>query len=114
MDESAYDKRLKRFLIPILRRRSLWWSERNEARKDAKVGPNLWKCKSCKQEVNKIQLDHILPIVNVKTGWVSWDHFLKSLFCEKSNFAALCENCHTTKTQIENEQRKINKKKKKT
>lgn len=106
LNNSDYERRLKKFLIPILRRRSLWWQERNDAKRDAKVGPGLWKCKACKKEVNKVQMDHVKSVINVKTSWVSWDNFIYSLFCEKSNFAALCESCHLAKSQIENEQRK--------
>ena len=115
MSESDYDKKLKRFLLPILRRKSLWWTARNEAKAAARIEHGLYRCGSCKGSFSRsqIEMDHIKPVVNVKTGWTNWDDFIKSLYCDKDNFAALCKNCHSVKSQIENAQRVINKKAKK-
>lgn len=98
----------------MLRRKSLYWPARNEAKRDAKVSRGFYKCASCNELFGpkEIQMDHRIPVINVKTSFTTWDDYVKSLYCEKSNFTALCINCHASKTAIENEMRSINKKKK--
>lgn len=112
MIESAYDKKLKKFLIPMLRRKSLWWTCRNEAMALARVSPGQYKCANCR-EINhrsKVNMDHKLPVINVKTSWVSWDSYIKSLLCDIDNWQCLCITCHSAKTQVEQELRQIHKK----
>jgi 5-methylcytosine-specific restriction endonuclease McrA len=113
MNDTLYDKKLKKFLIPILRRKSLYWTGRTEAKNAARVERGLYKCRSCSNLFGpkEIELDHKEPVINVKTSWVSWDHYLQSLFCDASNFSVLCKNCHSSKTAIEAELRAMNKKK---
>ena len=113
MKDNSYDAKLKRFLIPVLRRKSLWWTARQEAKREARVDRGFYKCKNCQQLFGpkEIQMDHVRPVINVKTSWTNWDDYIHSLLCDKENFAALCISCHSVKTQIETAQRQINKKK---
>jgi len=113
MNDSDYERILKKFLIPLLRRRSLWWPPRNRAKSEARVGKGLYKCEICEQAFSfkEIQMDHKIPVIDVKTQFTNWDSYIRSLFCEKSNFAAVCKSCHYSKTLCENEQRAINKRK---
>lgn len=115
-NESEYDKQLKKFLLPMMRKRSLYWWARNEAKKLARVERGLYQCNSCKKIFtgSQINVDHRNPVINVKTSWVSWDHFIKSLFCDVSNLQVLCILCHTAKSSIESELRKKHKKSTKT
>lgn len=112
--ESARDKQLKKFLIPILRRKSLYWPARNEAIKLSRRERGFYECASCKNLFGRkeINADHVRPVINVKTSWVSWDHFIDSLLCDVSNFQILCISCHSIKSALETEIRKINKKRK--
>lgn len=114
MIESDYDKKLKKFLIPMLRRKSLWWTCRNEAKAKARVSPGQYKCAGCDNifHNSQVNMDHRSPVINVRTSWVSWDHYIKSLLCDIDNWNCLCITCHASKTAVENEQRKMNKKKK--
>lgn len=113
MKDNSYEARLKRFLIPILRRKSLYWPGRQDAKRDARVERGFYKCQSCKQLFGHkdIEMDHKIPVINVKTSFTNWDDYIHSLYCDKSNFTALCKNCHSSKTAIENMQRELNKKK---
>jgi len=65
-------------------------------------------CNSCKQEFPTVdvQVDHVNPIVNPDDGFVSWDEYVKNLFCPIENLQVLCTTCHDKKTKAENESRK--------
>lgn len=109
------DDELKKFAVQALRRASYRWPNRSKALFNARVSRGLYECAHCKLQFKKkeVQLDHILPVVDIKDGFIDFDTFIKRLFCSVDNFAVLCKQCHSNKTQIENELRKINKKKKK-
>lgn len=110
-----YDKRLQGFLIPLLRRKSLHWPDRQEAKRKARVRPGYYKCASCGNVVHDSQtnMDHILPVINVKTSFTTWDSYIRSLLSDVNNWNCLCITCHGSKTAVENEMRSINKKKNK-
>jgi hypothetical protein len=112
-EESPYEKQLRKFLIPILRRKSLYWPGRQEAKRLSRVERGFYKCHACKKLFGpkEIELDHIRPVINVKTSWTNWDDFIRSLYCDSSNFQVLCKADHLHKTQIEDALRSINKKK---
>jgi 5-methylcytosine-specific restriction endonuclease McrA len=48
-----------------------------------------------------IQVDHKDPVVDPDTGFCDWNTFIDRLFCDKSNLAVLCKNCHSYKTNLE-------------
>lgn len=108
---------IKKFLIPKLRRYSLYWPGRSEAIKLARLERGEYKCATCEKTFGRteIHVDHIKPVINVKDKTIdfSWDKYINSLFCDVSNLQVLCVSCHQAKTDIENNIRKINKKKKK-
>ena len=54
---------------------------------------------------HQIHLDHIDPVINLKTGWVDWTQFIERLFCDVDGFQVLCTNCHDAKTKIEDSMR---------
>lgn len=110
-----YEKKLRKFLIPILRKRSLWWPERNEALKLAKRGPNSFECSACHKLFSRgdIQMDHKSPVINVKTSWIDFNSYIYSLLPYRDGWQPLCRVCHLSKTQCENEVRVKHKKKRK-
>lgn len=121
-----------------MRRLSLRWPPRGRAakanrrelpRKVKKDGtlykkPNFeYQCNMCKEWLmNKdIVLDHIDPVVdpndenlNNMTEEEFIGKFAIGLLCYEENFQTLCNPCHDSKTDIENESRKITKKQKST
>lgn len=105
-------KSLYAFLRPVLRNASLRWPARNECLKLARVARGLYKCNMCKEDFarSEIHVDHIDSVISVKENFKSWDDFINRLFCNISNLQALCESCHSAKSQIENEMRKHYKK----
>lgn len=102
-----------RFLIPILRRKSLHWPARNECKKNARRAPNQYECVVCGPTKlhpgNGVHVDHIKSVINVKTSFVSFDSYVESLFCDISNLQILCITHHEQKSALENAQRELNK-----
>lgn len=119
------ERQFRAWLIPKLRRFSIYWPQRRHAREAARVEiPNgftkkgkpkvkvMYKCTSCGAivERNQIHIDHINPVVDIQ-GFNTWDEYIKSLFCDLSNLQAICETCHAKKSKKENEERLLKKKK---
>jgi 5-methylcytosine-specific restriction endonuclease McrA len=126
---------MKMRIISAARRLSLGWKPRVVAKNKAKVDKALFKCSKCgslcydgkskdsyanlkaKYPNNNVlfsppHMDHIIPVVEV-TGWTTWDDFFQSLFCGEENFRCLCQPCHSHKTELENHNRKVSKRRKK-
>lgn len=117
-------KTLKTWLIPRLRRISIYWRGRNEAINDAKVWVSmgkfkngkpktkvLFECAECARqgidgyyERHDIQADHIIPVANTD-GFQDWNSYIEALFCDKSNFQVLCKYHHDVKTLREQYER---------
>ena len=105
--------RRKAFIVSVLRSGSRRWPPKyltlNEAKTEKKINvctkrlAQHYKCASCLQEFTQkdIQVDHLVPAVDPKTGWVDWNTFIERLFCEKDNLQCLCRECHSAKTKEE-------------
>lgn len=105
--------RLKSFITSTLRGGFRRYPPKYEKLADAKQGKRInkdtgrlaehYKCAKCKKlfPLKQVQVDHIIPIVNPKDGFTTWDNFIKGLFCDKDNLQVLCKDCHSLKTKIE-------------
>lgn len=113
--EKSPESILKSFIISTLRRASYRWVGRTQALRAARIERGLYQCNSCKSSFKnkEIRLDHILPIIPVETGFISWDDYINRLFCDASSMQVLCLTCHDSKTNIEKEQRKYYRKERK-
>jgi 5-methylcytosine-specific restriction endonuclease McrA len=110
--------RLKAFITSALRGAFRRFPNKYETLKNAFVGKKINKktnrlsahylCAGCKEEfpTSEVQVDHILPIVDPEIGFISWDEFIKNLFCPSNNLQVLCVSCHKQKTLLENKARK--------
>lgn len=114
MTDEELKKLIKQKVIPALRRVSRWWKPKQDATRRQKVAPNQFKCQGCEEvyTIKEISLDHIKPVVDVKTGFVDWNTYIDRMFCGEDGFQVLCDACHTSKSQVENELRKKYRKKK--
>ena len=92
------------FMIQQLRRISYKWPPRTEAKKRAWVSRGYYRCASCKEvfHYKKMQLDHIIPVIDPVKGWIGYDDFINRLFCDSSGFQYLCKSDHQEKTKKEN------------
>lgn len=106
------EARYKSFVVGNLRQSSRKWPPIGECLKAARVARGEYLCAGCGEvvpattkvdgkRVKNVHVDHINPIVNPATGWVSFDSFINGLFCEPENLQVLCEVCHTIKTNNE-------------
>jgi 5-methylcytosine-specific restriction endonuclease McrA len=105
--------RVRSFIVSGLRAASQRWPPKFEAKNEAFVGIKInektgrkakhYKCAHCKKDFpsTEIDVDHIIPVVDPKTGFTTWDSFIQRLFCVKENFQILCKSCHKTKTKKE-------------
>ena len=85
----------------------------NEAKTEKKINVKTGRlaqhylCNVCKNDfpAKDVQIDHILPVVSSE-GFTTWDAYVESLYCGKSNLQTLCTDCHKIKTSKETSERK--------
>lgn len=112
MINQPIDQRIKRFLVPMLRKQWLYWPARQEAIKRAMVDRGNYKCEMCGQsgfKRNELQVDHIEPVQTLETKLVSWYDlimFITRLFVEADKLQALDKQCHQIKSNLETKMRK--------
>jgi 5-methylcytosine-specific restriction endonuclease McrA len=128
LDAVQGDKKIRNLLISAIKK--VWHRhprrlqvlqrvriERQEFKKDGmpRARPSIfYKCDECgalaKGQRSKshpqIHVDHIDPVVPL-TGYdnLTWDGYIKRLFCDPSNLQAICNICHDQKTANERRQR---------
>jgi len=56
-----------------------------------------WRKKSA------VALDHVIPVIDPKTGFTTWDDYIERMFNGKVQL--LCHSCHNIKTTQENGER---------
>jgi 5-methylcytosine-specific restriction endonuclease McrA len=112
------DARFRSFVTSALRAASRRWPPKFKALKEAFVGRKTnkktgklamhYKCAKCKKHfvATDVQVDHVLPVVDPKVGFVGWDSFIDRIFCEIENLQVLCKPCHKVKTEEEKAERK--------
>jgi 5-methylcytosine-specific restriction endonuclease McrA len=105
--------RIRSFIVSVLRAGTRRWPAKYECLNDAKTEKKVninsgrlaqhYLCALCEAEFTSkdIEVDHITPIIDPEIGFVSWDSFIKNLFCSKEHLQALCKECHTVKTKKE-------------
>lgn len=94
----------KTWLIPKLRRLSLMWPPRNEAKKLARVSRGVYKCAICKAlfKDKETRMDHINPVVDPNDGFQDLGKYVESLLPYEIGWQCLCLKCHEEKTIAEN------------
>ena len=106
------EARFNSFIKGGLRQLTRRWAPISECLKEARTRRGFYLCAGCKQEVpasilegrkrvkNAI-VDHIIPVVDPKKGFTTWDECIERMFCEKDNLQVLCKKCHDIKTEQE-------------
>ena len=107
--------RFNSFIKSALRKASTRWPPGYGALNDAFVGSAInpesgrmckhYKCAVCGESfpAKRVAKDHIVPVIDPKTGFTTWDEVIKRMFCEKEGYQVLCDICHDQKTQEERE-----------
>lgn len=105
--------RKRAFIVSVLRAGSRRWPPKyetlNEAKTEKKKNTKTnrvaqhYLCAACGVDFpnTQVQVDHISPVVDVKTGFTTWDNYIDRLFCGKDNLQVLCKTCHAIKTKEE-------------
>lgn len=112
------DKAATAWIKRKLRRVSLEWPPRTEAKKAArterrenpKTGRLRWhvECAICGADFPEAEakMDHINPVVSVEKGFTGWQAYVLRLFAPIGNWQVLCATCHDGKTKNEGERRR--------
>lgn len=110
------EKRLKKFLIPILRKMWLRWPARTNVIKQSRVERGSYKCNICKQvgfSRTDLHVDHISPVINPEEGFSTWDEYIARLYVTEEELQVCCKTCHEHKTLLETKMRSYYKNSKK-
>jgi len=98
--------RFNSFIKSTLRRATMRWRPIQEAKKAARVSRGKYLCAACGKvvpasikekgkRVSNVYVDHIDPVINPKTGFVSWDEVISRMFIELDGLQVLCKKCHS-------------------
>lgn len=112
--------RFHSFIKSALRAASKRWGPKWEVKKAARVERGVYRCAGYKRpphnvpaslppppgkkrRIDNAVVDHILPIIDPKKGFESWDKVIERMFCEADGLQLLCHDCHSAKTKDERE-----------
>ena len=100
------EKRLKNYIQFILRKASVRWKPRNEAKVRARVSRGQYKCSVCNGIFRRtqVEMDHKEPVVPLDT---SFQEMSLELYCERllvpvDGWQCICKECHAIKSGLEN------------
>lgn len=109
--------RLRAFITSVLRGGMRKFPPKWQALEDACVGQRVnpatgrkakfYKCAMCGGLflAKDVEIDHVAPIVDQKTGFTTWDDFIARLYCDVKDLQVLCKPDHKRKTKDENSAR---------
>lgn len=117
------EARFNSFIKNALRAASLKWPPKFNVRTAARTSRGVYLCagysrqphsvraslppkKGNKKRINNVQVDHVKPVIDPRTGFTSWDNVIKRMFCEAEGLQVLCHDCHQKKTKAEREEAK--------
>lgn len=107
-NQEAFEKFRDNFVMRHLRLATYKWPYGHIALSRASIERGFKRCESCQGSFasKEVQKDHIVPIVNVETGFTTWDEVINRMFINSFGYQILCLACHASKTLVENELRK--------
>lgn len=111
--------KVKQFVINALRRAHSRWFPKSIALEQAKTtrkytiekekdrSRNAYVCAHCDGvfRSKEINVDHIKPVVDPKSGFTTFDNYIESLFVGVTDYQILCIPCHKIKTKSETDER---------
>lgn len=117
------DARFNSFIKSALRGASVRWPPKNKVKQASRVERGWYTCAGYKHKAHKVPaslpakqgnkrrinnavVDHILPIIDPRIGFISWDEVIKRMFVEEDQLQVLCHDCHSRKTADEKEIKK--------
>lgn len=106
---------LKSQLLSAIGKVWMYWGPRLAVKRRCKNPdrPGWFKCSRCRTDIQKVEVDHIVPVILPEEGFVGWDKYIESKFVGEENLMGLCHECHLEKSKGENavrrEQKRISK-----
>lgn len=64
-----------------------------------------WKSVGKELIRGKLELDHIIEVVDVSKGFCDWNTYIERLYCSPEGYQGLCRSCHAEKTAKEASER---------
>lgn len=110
-------KTTESYIKAALRRIWGWDAERKRARTRAliqKKPAELFHCEECGLEPlprDEVQIDHIVPVEDVRGFDGNWTAWIGRLFCPAEGLKIVCLACHYAKSAKENAERRANRRK---
>ena len=103
-DPIAFEKHRFNFVKNALRIAGYKWPYFSMAVSRQRVERGLYTCEACgaakgPKEINR---DHIVPVIDVQTGFTTWENYITRLFVKSDGIQILCLQCHENKTVTEN------------
>ena len=102
--------RLNKIILSGLGKAWMFWPPRAEVKRRCAIPgkPGWWRCedKECNRETEKIEIDHIKPVVQPEIGFINWDVYILSRFVTADKLQGLCHESHRKKTKEENARRR--------
>jgi len=110
LSPEEYQSRLKKILLAKLGQAWIFWPPRAEVKRRCAIPgrPGWYYCEMNQaHEVEKLEVDHIIPCVRPSDGFRSWDDYIISRFVfDAKKLQGLCTTCHKEKSKAENAQRR--------
>ncbi len=97
---------LKSRIISAIARVWMWWEPRQEVKKRCQIRTGWWKCEICKRETERLEIDHIIPVVKPQDGFIDWNTYIDSKFVQADLLQGVCRECHKEKSKKENKIRR--------
>jgi hypothetical protein len=103
---------IKSKITQAVRRIWYWSPDHKLVKARCKQSKDLYRCERCRALTNKLQIDHVEPVVDPVMGWQGYEVFITRMFPDPSiGLRGLCPTCHTKLTEAQNIVRKENRKK---
>ena len=98
----------REWLLGWLRKISRQWPIKNTARGEGRLERGVYLCNCCAElfKHSEVQVDHIEPVVDPKTGFIDWNTYIDRMFVlHVKDYQVLCKECHACKSKEENKLR---------
>jgi 5-methylcytosine-specific restriction endonuclease McrA len=99
---------LKSQLLSSIGKVWMYWPDRLAVKRRCKNPKRTgwFFCEQCKTDIQKVEVDHIVPVVLPEEGFKGWDVYLERKFVGEENLMGLCHECHLIKSKKEGLERK--------
>lgn len=68
--------------------------------------PGWFKCEKGGCDIQKVEVDHVIPCILPEEGFIGWDRYFTSKFVTEDKLMGLCHEHHSEKTKEENKERR--------